>query len=46
MCLRGAPEKYIAGAALDRADIDFAVYLLRLEFMLYLPSRSVLSLGV
>jgi hypothetical protein len=22
MCLRRAPEKYIAGAALDRADLD------------------------
>jgi hypothetical protein len=23
MCLRRAPEKYIAGATLDRADIDY-----------------------
>jgi hypothetical protein len=25
MCLRRAPEKYIAGAALDRADVDHIV---------------------
>jgi hypothetical protein len=23
MCLRRAPEKYIAGAALDRADVGY-----------------------
>jgi hypothetical protein len=27
MCLRRAPEKYIAGAALDRAEIEYQLLL-------------------
>jgi hypothetical protein len=46
MCLRRAPEKYIAGAALDRADIDAAVELMTPILsspQFCIPARSVLN---
>jgi hypothetical protein len=44
MCLRRAPEKYIAGAALDRAAIEFTVYLINnIHFSSYSSANTFLS---
>jgi hypothetical protein len=39
MCLRRAPEKYIAGAALDRADLY--AFFVRRENIVYWGVRSI-----
>jgi hypothetical protein len=42
MCLRRAPEKYIAGAALDRADLD-GIYVYKERLVYVQPTFLILE---